>query len=450
MKKSPTLSSKDFLENQVRYALDYALSKGATSAAAEVQDQNGLNINVRNLDVETLEHTRDRSFAITVYINQRRGSASTGDLTRESIEQTVRAAVDIANYTSEDPCAGLPEKDLLCTKFEDLSLWHPWKISSEEAIEICKAAEKAALEGDSRIVNSEGSNLSTNVGRFVLGNTLGFCSGFDYSNHSLDTSVIAEDDSGMQVGFWYDMGVSPSQLASPESIGREAAKRAAAMLSAKNLSTRECSVIFDPYTAKSLIRLYISAVSGSQLYRNLSFLTNSLGTQVFPEFLSMKEDPFVKEGYGSAPFDDEGVRPSKRFFVENGVAKGYFLSTYSARKLGMKTTGNAGGPYNISLHAEKEHEEMTLEKLMERMGTGLLVTSLIGQGVNLTTGDYSRGAKGFWVENGKIAYPVDGITVAGNLRNMFLNVEAIGQDILACDNYRTGSVLIKNLKIAGN
>ena len=224
MKKSPTLSSKDFLENQVRYALDYALSKGATSAAAEVQDQNGLNINVRNLDVETLEHTRDRSFAITVYINQRRGSASTGDLTRESIEQTVRAAVDIANYTSEDPCAGLPEKDLLCTKFEDLSLWHPWKISSEEAIEICKAAEKAALEGDSRIVNSEGSNLSTNVGRFVLGNTLGFCSGFDYSNHSLDTSVIAEDDSGMQVGFWYDMGVSPSQLASPESIGREAAE----------------------------------------------------------------------------------------------------------------------------------------------------------------------------------------------------------------------------------
>lgn len=450
MKKSPTLSSKDFLESQVQHALEYALSKGATSAAAEVQDQNGLNINVRNLDVETLEHTRDRRFSITVYINQRRGSASTGDLTKESIEQTVRAALDIANYTSEDPCAGLPEKELLCTHFKDLSLWHPWEISSEEAIELCKASEKAALEADPRIVNSEGSNLNTSVGRFVLGNTLGFCNGFDYSNHSIDTSVIAEDKSGKQVSFWYDMGVSPSQLASPESIGRKAAERAAAMLSAKNLSTRECPVIFDPYTAKSLIRLFVSAVSGSQLYRNFSFLTDSLGSQVFPEFLSMMEDPFIKEGYGSAPFDDEGVRPSKRFFVENGLVKGYFLSSYSARKLGMTTTGNAGGPYNISLYADKEHQEDTLEAMMERMGRGLIVTSLIGQGVNLTTGDYSRGAKGFWVENGEIAYPVDGITVAGNLRNMFRDVEAIGQDILASDNYRTGSILIKNLKIAGN
>lgn len=450
MTKSPTLSSKDFLENQVKYALDYALFKGADSAAAEVQDRSGLNINVRNLDVETLEHTRDRSFAITVYVNHRRGSASTGDLTKDSIEHTVRAALDIAKYTSEDPCAGLPEKELLCTEFEDLSLCHPWDISTEDAIEICKTSEKAALEADERIVNSEGSNLSTSVGRFVLGNTLDFCSGFDYSNYSLDTSVIAEDESGMQVGFWYDMSVNSTDLSSPESIGRQAAKRAAAMLSARNLSTRECPVIFDPYTAKSLIKLYISAVSGSQLYRNLSFLTDSLGKQVFPEFLSILEDPFVKDGYGSAPFDGEGVRPSKRFVVENGKVKSYFLSTYSARKLGLKTTGNAGGPYNIYLKTDDKHQEKTLESMMQRMGSGLLVTSLIGQGVNLTTGDYSRGAKGFWIENGKIAYPVDGITVAGNLRDMFLNVEAIGQDILASDNYFTGSVLIKNLKIAGN
>lgn len=450
MTKSPTLSSKDFLESSVRFALDHALLCGATAASVEVQDESGLNITVRNLDVETLEHTRDRSFSITVYVGKRRGSASTGDLSESSIKKTVKAAVDIAGYTSEDPFAGLPDKSELCVKPEDLSLCHPWSISSEEAIEICKRSEKAALDADPRIVNSEGSNVSTSVGRFVLGNTLGFCNGFDYSHHSMDTSVIAEDDSGMQEGFWYDTKVDPKELLSPEFIGRKAAQRALSMLSAKTLSTRECPVIFDALTAKGLLRLFASAVSGSQLYRKLSFLNDSLEKKIFPEFVTIEENPFVKKGYGSAPFDDEGVQAHKRNVIEDGIVKGYFLSTYSARKLGMKTTGNAGGAYNLYLKARPDHRENSLEALLNRMGTGLLVTSMIGQGVNLTTGDYSRGAKGFWVENGQIQYPVDGITIAGNLKDMFASIEAVADDAIDSDNYLTGSILLSKLKVAGS
>ncbi len=440
---------QEYLAGRVRLILDYANKFGATSAAAAATEESGLNVNVRNQSLDTLEHTHDRSIGVTVYIGKSSGNASCGDMSDEGIKQTVKTAVNIAKHTAEDPCAGLPEEELLCKKPKELSLSHPWDISPEEAIEICKKAEKAGLKHDRRIINTEGASLSSDSGIFVLGNSLGFCEGYAYTNHSIGVTLIAEDKKGMQIGNWYSMKTIPQLLQDPAEIGVKAASRAVSMLSAKNLKTCKCPVIFENRAAQGLVRLLKSAVSGSNLYLKASFLTDKLGQQILPEYIDLIEDPYVKSAYGSAPFDDEGVEPHKRHVVKDGMLNGYFLSTYSAKKLGMRSTGNASGAYNLYLKAKRNHTESDLDSLIKRMGTGLLVTSLIGQGVNLTTGDYSRGAKGYWVKSGKISRPIDGVTIAGNLRDMLMNVEAVGKDVLDDNNYFCGSVLLKEMTVAG-
>jgi PmbA protein len=450
MEKKSYFSNLESMQEVVAHALDYAKKLGATDAAAEISEDRGINVNVRNREAEVIEHTHDRSFGITVYCGKRVGNASSGDLKKEAVEQTVRAAFDIARFTSEDSCAGLPEEQDLCREPRELDLFHPWEISVEDAIALCGAAEDAALSADSRIVNSEGANFTANNGSFILANTAGFTGGYPYSSYSLYTSVIARDEAGMQRDGWYSMDVSREGLMDPAALGRLAGERAARRLSPQELSSRRCPVVFEAPMAKSLLRSFARAASGSALYRKSSFLLNSLGREVFAPEFSVYEDPFEPKSYGSSPFDDEGVQGSQRFVVEGGILKGHFLNSYTARKLGEKNTGNAGGPYNLYLKAAPHRTYATLAALLREMGTGLLVTELSGQGVNLTNGDYSRGASGFWVENGVIAYPVDGITIAGNLRSMLRGLTAAASDVDRNGSVRTGSVLIDEMTVAGS
>ena len=386
----------------VSYALDTALSLGATAAAVEVSEEKGTCVTVRNQETESIEHTHDRDFGITVYLGKSKAVASSGDFRKVSILRTVKAALDMARYTTPDECNGLPDKDRLCTNPRQLDLFHPWDISIEEQVQKAVEAEKAALDVDKRVVNSDGAMVTTTIGSFILGNTEGFLHGYPFSDHSIDTSVIAEDENGMQVGSWHTSGVSSMDLLSPQQVGMIAGQRAVDHLSARGLATRKCPVVFEAPVAKSLFRTFVHAASGSALYRKTSFLEGMLDKPIFPDHLSILENPFIPRYWGSAPFDDEGVRPSERLVVDHGVLSGLFLSSYSARKLGMTTTGNAGGPYNLIFSEAPEASEKTLSALLSRMGTGLLVTELIGQGVNYTTGDFSKGASGFWVENGRI------------------------------------------------
>ena len=449
MSEASKFSNNSQMQELVSNALSFAKASGATSASAEVSEDIGLNINVRNGEAETIEHTHDRSFSVTVYIGKRSGCASSGDFKPEAIERTVKAAIDIARYTSEDEYSGLPDASRLCREPADLDLCHPWEIGAEDAIRICSEAEEAAMSADSRIFNSEGVSLNSAVGRFVLGNTDGFLCGYPYSSHSLYASVIAKDKGGMQRDGWYSLDVVPERLTPAAELGRIAAERASARLGARELSPRKCPVIFEAPVAKSLISTFNKAVAGTSLYRKSSFLVDSLGKEVFAPKFSILEDPFVPGLYGSAPFDEEGVAGSRRYLVDNGVLQGFYLNSYSARKLGMETTGNAGGPYNVYLKAADDVLEPDLASLMRRMGTGLLVTELSGQGINLTNGDYSRGAVGFWVENGVIAYPVDGITIAGNLKDMFKGLVAAGADFDKNGSIITGSLLIDEMTVAG-
>ena len=445
--------SRPYFEELVDMALAHAKRLGATDAAAEASEGCGLSVSVRKGELENVERNRDKGLSVTVYVGQRRGNASTSDFSPPAIAQTVQAAYDIARFTAEDPMAGLPdEADIAepAVRTLDLDLFHPWDITSEQAAVLALRCEKAAFATDKRIRNSEGAAVSAQQSHFFSAHTHGFRGGYASSRHSISVSPIAGTGDAMQRDAWYSSMLNAADLASPQRVGRYAAERALSRLGARKISTRNCPVLFESPLAAGLMGSLVQALSGGALYRQSSFLLNSLGKQVLPKHVDLSEDPFVKRGKGSSPFDEEGVRVAPRQVVEAGRVKGYFLSSYTARKLGMRTTGNAGGSHNLVLRSRLTQPGDDLDAMIRAMGRGLFVTELMGQGVNYVTGDYSRGASGFWVENGRIAYPVHEITIAGNMKSMLKDIEAIGSDTYHYGAKATGSVLIGKMKVAGN
>lgn len=430
--------------------LRFAREKGASDAAVEISEGGGLSISVRKGKVETIEQNRDKGIGVTVYLGQRRGNASTSDFSRQSLMDTVDAAYNIARFTAEDDCAGLPEAELLEMNPQDLKLFYPWQLDAEEAIELATRTEAAAFSVDKRITNSEGANVHAQQSHFIAANSRGFMGGYPSSRHTISVVPIAGRGAKMQRDHWYSSQRSAKKLGSPEAIGRYAAERSLARLNARTLDTRKCPVLFEAPLAAGLLGAFVQAVSGGALYRKSSFLLDSLGKQVLPAHIQIREEPHIIGGIGAAPFDDEGVQTKARDVVKNGVVQGYFLSCYSARKLGMQTTGNAGGSHQLSITSDQTKRTDHFVAMLKKMGTGLLVTDLMGQGVNYVTGDYSRGASGYWVENGVIQYPVEEITIAGNMAEMLRQIVAIGSDVLARGNKLTGSILIENMTIAGN
>ncbi len=438
--------SEDTLKQIAADALAHAKALGASAADAEVNDGFGQGVTVRSREVETIEYTRDKSLGITVYLGRKRGSASTSDFSPKAIRDTVEAALTIARYTGEDECAGLPDAHRHPVTLPELDLYHPWDVSVETAIEIASRCEAAALDFDPRITNSEGSNIYTQQWHFIHANSNGFVGGYPTSRYSLSCSVIGGPDDEMQRDHWYTAARREDELEAAEAVGRRAAQRTVRRLDARKLDTLQAPVLFDATLAGGLIGHFVGAVSGGALYRKSSFLLDSLGTQVFSPGFNLREAPHVPRGLSSAPFDDEGVATAARDVVAAGVVQGYFLGTYSARKLGMESTGNAGGSHNLVL----ESGALDFDGLLKKMGRGLVVTELLGSGINSVTGDYSRGAAGFWVEDGTIAYPVHEITIAANLKEMFRGIVEIGNDVLKRGSSTTGSILIDNMTIAGN
>lgn len=454
MVNTPT-SSLALAANHARFSelveqvLAYARQIGASDAAAEVSESLGLSVSVRKDDIETVEQTRDRSLDLTVYAGQSRGSASTSDFSEAALRQTVEAAWHIARHTASDPAAGLPDADLLATDMPDLALHYPWPITTEQATELALRAERAARAVDRRITNTDGATVGTFEGQFVMGNSRGFLGGYPYSRHSLSVAPIAGRGNNMQRDYWYGSERDAARLASPEDIGRYAAERTLSRLSARRIPTGKFPVLFEAPLALGLLGAFTQATSGGALYRKASFLVDALGKPIFPDHIDIDEDPHVLGGMGSSAFDDEGVRTQARSVVTAGVLEGYFLSSYTARKLGMSTTGNAGGSHNLTLSSRQTAADDDFEAMLRKLGTGLLVTELIGQGVNYVTGDYSRGAFGYWVENGQIQHAVQEITIAGNLADMFRQIVAVGADTIARGTKRTGSILIEQMAIAG-
>lgn len=434
------------LERLVTLALEEARAERATQAEVGVSVDTGLSVSVRLGEVETLEYQRDRGLGVTVYIDRRKGSASTADLGVEAVRETVRKACSIASFTAADACAGLADAELMARDVPDLSLSHPWEVTPEAAIEIARACEAAALAVDERVRNSEGASLSTHRGTRVYGNSHGFIGGFESTGHSLSCAVVAFEGDEMQRDYWYTTARDWRELENTEAVGRRSAERTAARLGSRKLSTRRAPVLFAPEIARGFFGHFLAAVHGGSQYRKSSFLLGAAGQQVFPAFLQILERPHIPKALASSAFDNEGVATHDRDLVSDGVLRGYILSAYSARKLGLATTGNAGGTHNLIVPHGGENQAA----LLRRMGKGLLVTELMGQGVNVVTGDYSRGASGFWVEGGAIQYPVHEITIAGNLRDMMLNVVAIGSDVDLRGGVRTGSVLIGEMTIAGD
>jgi PmbA protein len=444
--------SRGDFEELVDFALAHARKLGASDAGAEASEGCGLSVSVRKGELETVERNRDKSLGITVYMGSRRGNASTSDFSRPAIERTVQAAYDIARFTAQDPVAGLPDAEDVAPTGEhpDLDLFHPWDVTREQAAELAVRCERAAFATDRRITNSEGAGVSAQQSHFFSAHTHGFRGGYASSRHSISVAPIAGRGEDMQRDAWYSSMRSAAELASPEAVGRYAAERALARLKSRKIPTRECPVLFESPLAAGLLGAYVQATSGGSLYRKSSFLVDSLGKQVFADHLDVLEDPFVPRGKGSAAFDEEGVRTRPRKVVDAGRVEGYFLSSYSARKLGMKTTGNAGGSHNLSLTSRRTQGGDDLEEMLRKLGTGLFVIELMGQGVNYVTGDYSRGASGFWVENGQIAFPVQEITIAGNLKEMFRGIEAVGADVYNYGAKTVGSVLVNRMKVAGS
>jgi PmbA protein len=448
--------SRERFRELVETCLATAKSLGASDAVAEVSEGVGLSVSVRKGETENIERNRDKSISVTVYVGQRRGNASTSDFSRAALEQTVRAAHDIARFTAEDPAAGLPdEADLAPAEAagRDLDLFHPWAIDAEEAIALAARCEAAALAVDRRITNSEGAGVSAQQSHFYTGNTRGFGAGYASSRHSLSVAPIASvpgrNGEDMQRDAWYSSMRSADELAPPEVVGRYAAERALSRLASRKIKTCEVPVLFESSLASSLLGAYVQATSGGSLYRKSSFLLDSLGKRVLPEHVDIHEDPHVPRGKGSAPFDDEGVATRPARIVDGGTVCSYFLSSYSARKLGMRTTGHAGGSHNLTLTSRRTRPEDDLDAMLRKLDRGLFVIELMGQGVNYVTGDYSRGAAGFWVENGKISFPVHEVTIAGNLRTMFEGIVAVGADTYTMGSRTIGSVLIERMKIAG-
>jgi PmbA protein len=447
MQESEAIKERQMeLEQKVEDLLAEAKRQGASAAEAGISSDTGLAVTVRMADVETIEHTRDNGLGVTVYFGQRKGSASTSDLSTEAIKETVKAACNIARYTSEDEYAGLADAELMATNVPDLNLYHPWTIDVEDIIDIAKECESAALQQDARITNSEGATLNSHSGLQVYGNSHGFIGGYPSSRHSLSCSVIGQEGESMQRDYWYTVGRAAEELEAPREVGKRAAERTVARLGARKIDTCETPVLFQADTAVSLLRSLTSALNGSALYRQASFLLDHLGKQIFPDFVRIQENPLLPGGLASAPFDNEGVGTKPRDLVHDGVLQGYILNSYSARKLDMQTTGNAGGVRNLSI----DPGSSDLTGLLQNMDKGLLVTEMMGQGVNLVTGDYSRGAAGFWVENGQIQYPVEEITIAGNLKEMYQRLLAVGNDEERRGSIRTGSWLIEKMTVAGS
>ncbi|AEC22070.1 hypothetical protein PT7_3530 [Pusillimonas sp. T7-7] len=442
-------------DNQARFrelvsdALSHAKTLGASDAAAEVSESRGLSVSVRNNDIETVEQTRDRSLDVTVFAGQRRGSASTSDFSPEALRETVEAAWHIARYTAADPAAGLPDAALLATDVPDLDLHHPWDVSAENAAKLAIQAERAARKTSTLITNTDGASVDTYEGHFVLGNSRGFMGGYPYSRHSLSVAPIAGRGVNMQRDYWYTTARAAGDLADPGAVGRYAAERTLARLSARRIKTGRFPVLFEAPLAIGLLGALVQATSGGALYRKASFMLDSLGKPVLADHLDVSEDPLVRGAMGSSAFDSEGVRTKARDVVVAGILQGYFLSTYTARKLNMQTTGNAGGSHNLQLSSRLTRPNDDFKAMLKKMGTGLLVTELIGQGVNYVTGDYSRGAFGYWVEGGEIRHAVQEVTIAGNLADMLRQVVAIGADTITRGSKTTGSILIEQMSIAG-
>ena len=435
------------LEDIVGSALEEARRRGASQYEADASVSQGLGATVRLGEVDTVEFQRDRGLAVTVYFGKRKGSASTADLGREAVRATVEKACAIARYTAEDPYAGLVEPEALARKIPDLDLDHPWALTAEEAIEMARRCEHSGLS-DKRLTNSEGASVNTQRHTGVYGNSLGFLAGFSATMHSMSVSLIAQQGEEMQRDHWFSTARDPGELESPESVGAVAAARAAARLGSRKIATRKAPVLFSPDMSRGLFRHFIGAIRGASQYRKASFLLNAAGEQVFPAFLQMHERPHIPKALASAPFDEEGAATHDRELVENGTLGGYVLGSYSARRLGLKTTGNAGGIHNLIVASSGEAPSG--EELLRRMGSGLLVTELMGQGVNGVTGDYSRGASGFWVEGGAIVHPVHEVTIAGNLRDIYRGIVAVGSDVDARGAIRCGSVLVAEMTIAGD
>ena len=433
------------LKQVVQIILDEAKQQGASAAEAACSIDNGLSVSARLGEVETIEYHCDQGIGVTVYFGQKKGSASTNDVSPESLAETVKAACSIAKYASEDEFAGLPDADALATEFPDLDLYHPWAINADTAIDLAIECENAAREYDSAISNSEGASVNSHQGTRVFGNSLGFLQGYQSSRHSVSCSVLAGSGDAMQRDYWYSVARNAAHLEPVRRVGEKAAQRTVSRLGARSLGTRQCPVLFAPEIASGLIGSMVGAISGGSLYRKASFLLDSLNTQILPDFVRIHEQPLLKGALGSASYDAEGVATQARDIVSNGILRSYILSTYSARKLGMRTTGNAGGVHNLIV----EPGDRDFAAMLKLLGCGLLVTELMGQGVNRVTGDYSRGASGFWVENGEIQYPVQEITIAGNLKTMLRNIVAIGNDVDLRGNIRVGSILLEQMAIAG-
>ncbi|MEJ2345722.1 MAG: metalloprotease PmbA [Gammaproteobacteria bacterium] len=433
------------LEELAAFVLKEARGRGASAAETGVSFGAGLSVTVRKGEVDTLEFNRDRGLSVTVYFGHSKGSASTSDWSEPAVREAVAAACSIARLTAEDPCAGLADAERMATEVPDLDLFHPWPLTAEDAIGIARACEGAALEADQRITNSEGGSVSSHQGVTVYGNSHGFVGGYTGTRHSVSCAVIGAHGNSMQRDYWYTIARDASDMEAAEAVGRHAAQRTVRRLDGRRLKTRQAPVLFAAEIASGVLGHLVAAVRGGKLYRNASFLVDHLGKRIFPEFVTIRERPHLKKALGSAAFDAEGVATTDRELVGNGVLNGYVLDSYSARRLGMETTGNAGGVHNLVI----EPGSYDAVGLLQQMDTGLLVTEVMGQGINYVTGDYSRGAAGFWVENGEIQYPVEEITIAGNLADMFMQLAEVGTDVDSRGNIHTGSLLIGNMMIAG-
>lgn len=439
--------TSESLEERVQMVLDHARACGASAAQVVVSHNVGLSVTVRKGEVDTLEHERDQQMGLVAYFGQSKGSASTTDFSVAALRQTAEAACRIARYTEPDPHAGLPDPEDQARDWNDLDLDHPWDCASDRAIELARRIEAAGFAFDPRVDNSEGASVSTHRAMAYLGDSQGFAGGYRSTRHSLSCSLVARDAAGMQRDDAYSVSRNPSALADPEAIGREAAERTLKRLGSRRIGTRQCPVLFAPEMARSLIGHFTRAISGGAQYRKSSFLLDAAGQSVFPDWMQIAEDPHLPGALGSAPFDGEGVRTRARRLIDGGILQGYILDSYAARRLGLQTTGNAGGARNVTVQPHPADQGFL--DLLADMGTGLVVMELIGQGVNAVTGDYSRGAAGFWVENGEIVHPVEEVTIAGNLKEIYPRIAAVGNDIDIRGNVRTGSILVDAMTVAG-
>ncbi len=427
--------------------LEEARQFGASSAEAGVSVEKGLSVTARLSEVETIEHHCDQHMGITVYIGQKKGSASSNDFSEQSIQETARAACSIAGFSSEDEFAGLPEKQFLADQFPDLDIYHPWALDTDSAIKRAIECEETAMAYDKQISNSEGATVNSHESIRAMANSLGFLQARKSSRHSMSCSVLGERENQMQRNYWYSVARNADHMDSAKKIGEKAAERTISRLGARSISTRQCPVLYSAEVAGGLLSSLIGAISGGNLYRKSSFLLDALDKQIFPDFIRIHEQPFLKQGLGSTNYDAEGVATHNREIIQSGILQGYVLSSYSARKLGLETTGNAGGVHNLTLEPSCDHD---FDAMLKQMDQGVLVTELMGQGVNMVTGSYSRGAAGFWVENGQIQYPIEEFTIAGNLKDMFKQIVSVGNDVDLRGNIRSGSILIEQMSIAGS